>query len=151
MGSLPLTEKHAELLASLLREKVEFTVVGGYAVCFHGFVRPVNDLDLLVSPSERNASCIAKALQDFHFHFPSEYLKRMSDSKANCILPGELNAQLLGHIVGVDTLEAVDSSVTYFHGDLEIPIISLSHLAANKRATGRPKDISDMAGLTKAP
>ena len=40
-----------------------------------------------------------------------------------------------------------DEGVEYLVGGLTIPILSRRHLIANKRATGRPQDLADVARL----
>jgi hypothetical protein len=44
---------------------VEFVVVGGYAVAFHGHPRATKDLDLLVRATPSNAHRVYRALGEF--------------------------------------------------------------------------------------
>jgi hypothetical protein len=43
-----------EFLKFLKEENVEFVIVGGYAVAFHGYVRATNDMDLYFCPRTRH-------------------------------------------------------------------------------------------------
>ncbi|MBD3317957.1 MAG: hypothetical protein GF344_19405 [Chitinivibrionales bacterium] len=43
-------------------EKVEFVIVGGYAVAFHDYVRATEDLDLFFRNDPANIDCIRGAL-----------------------------------------------------------------------------------------
>ena len=56
-----------ELLALLNAAGVEFLVVGGHAVAFHGRPRLTEDLDLFVRPDLANGERIMRALQAFGF------------------------------------------------------------------------------------
>ena len=51
---------------------------------------------------------------------------------------------------GVDTEQTIGRAVAITVGDLTIPVISLQDLIANKRASGRPQDLADVALLERA-
>jgi hypothetical protein len=52
-----------EVLASLDREQVDYVLVGGAAVAFHGIVRATEDLDIFVRPTAENIDRLRKALK----------------------------------------------------------------------------------------
>ncbi len=54
-----------DLLAELVQEKVEFVVIGGYAVGRHAKPRATKDLDVLVSGTNANLQRVARALERF--------------------------------------------------------------------------------------
>lgn len=56
-----------ELLELFNAHKVEYMIVGGYALAYHGAPRYTGDIDLFVKPDEENAIRILKALDDFGF------------------------------------------------------------------------------------
>src|SRR4030042_3529792 len=56
-----------ELLELLNSHKVEYLVVGGYALAFHGAPRFTGDIDLFVKADARNAKRILSALDKFGF------------------------------------------------------------------------------------
>ena len=55
-------ENFSELLVSFNKEGVEYMVVGGYAVNFHGYERTTSDLDVWVKSSSENQKKIYHAL-----------------------------------------------------------------------------------------
>jgi len=55
-----LSKTQRDCLGALRAEGVEFIIVGGYAVRFHGFMRPTKDLDLLISNEPRNVESIGR-------------------------------------------------------------------------------------------
>lgn len=55
-----LSKTQLECLSALRTEAVEFMIVGGYAVRFHGFMRPTEDLDLLISNEHRNIEALKR-------------------------------------------------------------------------------------------
>ena len=44
-----------EVVAALIAHQVEFMVIGGFAVIYHGHVRATQDLDVFIRGSEENA------------------------------------------------------------------------------------------------
>jgi hypothetical protein len=56
-----------DLLESFNKNRVEYVIVGGYALAFHGAPRYTGDLDILVNASEDNAHRILQALNEFGF------------------------------------------------------------------------------------
>jgi hypothetical protein len=56
-----------EFVELLTSADVEYVVVGGHAVAFHGYPRFTGDIDLLVRPSPTNADRILQALRAFGF------------------------------------------------------------------------------------
>jgi len=54
-----------ELLELFNSQNVEYMIVGGYALAFHGAPRYTGDLDIFINPSTANAQRIIKALGDF--------------------------------------------------------------------------------------
>ena len=47
---MDIQKDFAELCALLIAKRVDFLVVGGYALAFHGAPRFTGDLDLMVRP-----------------------------------------------------------------------------------------------------
>ena len=56
-----------ELLELFRSHGVEFLVVGGHAVAFHGQPRFTKDIDVFVEASPENADRLMAALSDFGF------------------------------------------------------------------------------------
>ena len=54
-----------EFIELLNYHGVEYLVVGGHAVAFHGYPRYTGDIDFLVRPTAENASRIVAALEAF--------------------------------------------------------------------------------------
>ena len=51
------------VLASLEKERVEYILIGGAAITFHGLVRSTEDLDFFVRPTADNIDRLRKALR----------------------------------------------------------------------------------------
>src|SRR5262249_37639266 len=64
---MPLNKDLREFVALLNSNRVEYVVVGAFAVAYHGYPRYTGDLDLLVKPTPENAQKLLAALDQFGF------------------------------------------------------------------------------------
>ena len=53
-----------DLIAALDAARIEYVVIGGFAVAAHGYVRATKDLDIVPSPAPDNLERLAGLLQD---------------------------------------------------------------------------------------
>ena len=137
-----------ELLASLNVHAAEFVVVGAYALAFHGVVRNTGDLDIYVRPDADNARRIMAALEDFGFG-------SVGLSEEDFIHAGRV-VQLGYPPIRIDLITSL-SGVTWEqvwaerepgrYGDVAVDFIGRGQFIANKRASGRLKDLADIEAL----
>ena len=64
---MPLSKDLREFVALLNSNRVEYLVVGAFAVAFYGVPRYTADLDLLVRATKENANRIVTTLSQFGF------------------------------------------------------------------------------------
>jgi hypothetical protein len=67
---MPISIDFREFIELLRSERVEYVVVGAYAVAWHGHPRYTSDLDLLVRASPENAERVVNVLRAFGFGSP---------------------------------------------------------------------------------
>ncbi|HEY9260207.1 MAG TPA: hypothetical protein VIP81_19725, partial [Chitinophaga sp.] len=60
-----LAQDFEDFVKLLNQHKVEYMVVGGYALAFHGKPRNTGDLDIWINISEKNAVKMLKVLKEF--------------------------------------------------------------------------------------
>ena len=60
-----LNEDYRDILLAFVDEKVEFLLVGAYALAAHGYPRATMDINLWVMPSPDNAEAVLRALHRF--------------------------------------------------------------------------------------
>ena len=70
MDPRSLTKDFREFLQCLNARNVDYLVIGGHAVAFHGYPRATADLDVWIAVNPRNASMLVAALRDFGFDVP---------------------------------------------------------------------------------
>ena len=51
-----LIETHKKLLLALIKQNVEFILIGGYAVVYYGYSRATGDIDIWLKPDNHNKS-----------------------------------------------------------------------------------------------
>ena len=140
-----------ELLALFNAHHVEYLIVGGYALAFHGAPRFTGDLDIFVNPDAANAHRILTALEAFGFASvgltPSDF-----ERPDQVVQLGEppVRIDLITSITGVSWDEAWAGRVTGRYGDMPVYYIGREQFVANKRATGRTKDVADLEVLGEA-
>ena len=115
---------------------------------FHGYPRATGDLDVWIAVGEENAHRIAKALRRFGFASesvaPSNFLE--PDKIIRMGMP-PLRIEILTGASGVDFRSCYDRRVTVRVDDVDVLMIGLDDLRANKRAAGRHKDLADLDEL----
>ena len=145
---MQLDRDFRELLECLGARDVRFLVVGGYAVAAHGHPRYTGDLDLWVWTSPENAHYLLQALDDFGFGALGLVAGDFTEPDRVVQLGyPPVRVDLLTSIDGVDFDECFDRRMELLLDGLPVPFIALDDLRRNKRASGRPQDLADLAAL----
>jgi len=145
-----LNEDYKEMLQSLLDQKVEFIVVGAYALATHGFPRATGDMDIWIKPNEKNSKKVYKALAQFGA--PINEIREDEFSQPGLIFQIGVVPRRIDIITKIDAVEfgEADSDKIFVDiDDLKIPVLSIAKLIKNKMATGREKDLLDAKLLKK--
>ena len=135
-----------DILSTFNAAGVEYLLVGAYALAAHGVPRATGDIDLWVRPSQQNAERVWRALEGFGA--PLERLSVGDLATPDVVVQigvSPRRVDVLTSIDGVDFDAAWPERVLVPVDGLEVPVISRRHLVANKRATGRPQDLADIA------
>ncbi len=139
-----------EFIAFLEEEKVDYLVVGGYAVGLHGFPRYTGDIDFFVAVSEENSLKILRVFERFGFGdiglMREDFLKR-----DHVVEVGRepRKIQVLTGIDGVAFEDCFTRKVEAMIGGRLIKFIGKDDLIRNKAASGRTKDRIDLEELGK--
>jgi hypothetical protein len=139
-----------DLCVSLNARSVEYLVVGGYALAFHGSPRYTGDLDLFIRPSADNVRKLLAALHDFGFRNPQvdpdDLLLRRQVLELG---RPPVQVHIMASITGVTWEEAWASRQPGAYGHAAVSFLGRDALLANKQATGRAKDLADIAALRR--
>jgi hypothetical protein len=137
-----------ELLRLLEKHRIEYMIVGGYAVAFHGYPRFTKDIDVFFRLTGENALRLRDALVAFGFReedLPIEAFSTAGNVLTFGVAPTRID--LINEIDGVTYDEARPNVVRGRYGDVEVTFIGLADLVKNKKATPRAKDKGDVEEL----
>ncbi len=148
MDTIPIPPDLKEFLKLLNAKSVEYLLIGGYAVGYHGYVRATGDMDVWIATNLENAEKMASLLREFGFKTPdlSPELFNKPHSLVRMGVP-PFRIEILTTISGVEFSECYAAHVEDILDGVPVKIIGLSHLKINKRASGRLKDLADLENL----
>lgn len=141
-----------DFLVSLFeRHGVRFVVVGGYAVAAHGHPRYTKDINLWVEPAADNAVRVVAAINEFGFGGLGLTVDDFTEPDMVVQLghePGRVD--LLTSVSGLVFAEVYPRRIAATFGTTVLPVLDRASLIANKRASGRPQDLADVAQLERS-
>jgi hypothetical protein len=150
--TLRLNDDWREFLLALISTGTRFLLIGGHAIAVHAEPRFTEDLHVFVRPTLANARRVRAALVEFGF-------AEIAPASAELAKPNRVwmlgkkprRIDILTGISGVTFARASHDKVTVLMDGVAIPVIGRSALLANKKASGRPKDLADLALLASKP
>ena len=143
-----LNNDYKEMLQCLNAERVDYLLIGAYAMAARGFPRATMDIDIWVKPSTANASAVWKALE--RFGAPLQGVTVDDFTKDDVIFQIGVAPRRIDIITGVSALnfdETIERAIEVEIEGLKVLIPSVSDLIVNKKATGRTKDLADVETL----
>lgn len=148
---MQLSKDFEDFIKLLNDYHVDYMVVGGYALAFHGKPRNTGDLDIWIRISELNATKMVDVMKEFGFS--SLKLRKedfLRDNFINQIGYPPLRIDIIGEIDGVKFDEAFQNreKIT-IEDELEISYIGLDDFLRNKLASGRKRDLLDAKDIKK--
>jgi predicted nucleotidyltransferase len=151
------------ILDALADEGVEFLIIGGVAVGFHGYVRATKDVDIVPAPDLENLEKLARVLAALDAQiegaeeFDDRELPDPLDPEAlalggNWVLRTRLGRFDVMQWIGEDALwEKLSPAASEAEiGGLTIKVVSYDGLVALKEHAGRPQDLLDLERLREA-
>jgi predicted nucleotidyltransferase len=138
----------------LNKHNVEYLLIGGLAVAYHGYPRTTHDMDLWSNPEPDNAKKLLKAIDEYGYDISSlegVYLKNNEAIKLPYNQQSHLRKiDILANVSGLyDFKQSYQNRVVATLDDVKMNFINYRDLIAAKIATHRPKDINDIQQLEK--
>ena len=133
-----------ELLRLLNSHKVEYIIVGAYALALHGSPRFTGDLDIYVKPDIPNASHILAALGEFGFG--SLELQEKDFAEPHRVIQlgmPPVRIDLLTSLTGISWEDAIEDKLEGELGGVPVLYLGKTQYIRNKKALGRQKDLAD--------
>jgi predicted nucleotidyltransferase len=147
---MTLAQDFEDFIKLLHKYEVDYLVVGGYALAFHGKPRHTGDLDVWINNSEANAEKLVLAIADFG-------LSSLGLTKSDFMQEGyvtqigypPLRIDLLNSIDGVKFEDAFPNRLSVDVNGFNVNYIGLKEFIKNKTASGRSQDIADLKEIKK--
>jgi hypothetical protein len=137
-----------ELLAALNAAGADYLLVGAYALAFHGYPRATKDADILIGTNPDNARKVWDALVAFGAPLSELSIEDLSTPNTFFVMgrpPTQID--IITTIDGVTFEEAWAKRIPRTFASTAVNVIGRTELIANKRESGRPQDIADVAIL----
>ena len=147
-----------ELIRSLVKHRVKYVLIGGYAVALHGAVRGTVDIDIAIGLDRSTFERAEAALEEIGlesrlpvtadevFSFRQEYIEKrnlIAWSFANPRRPLDVVDILITE--DANTIEAVNKRAF----GVNIRVANIADLIAIKKKSGRAQDLEDIKALRK--
>lgn len=149
MATSLLPSDFKEFLRLLNSRKVEYLLIGGYAVGYYGYPRATADIAIWIAIKPDNAQKVAAVVREFFGIALEDATPELFLTPNKIVRMGvpPLRIEILTTISGVDFTECYAERVNDVIDGVAVNLISLRHLKLNKKASGHLKDLSDLEHL----
>lgn len=138
----------SEFIALLNVHQVRYLIVGAHALAASGRPRATQDIDFFVDPSVENAERLGRVLVEFGFSALAGEAQLFADPPRMATLGRPpLRIDVMNAIDGVTFEQAWAGRLEAPFGEHTVCFLGPAELRQNKRASGRPKDLADIALL----
>ncbi|MEI7587648.1 DUF6036 family nucleotidyltransferase [Runella sp.] len=145
---ITLSPDFKEFIQLLNEHKVDYLLVGGYAVALHGYVRYTSDMDIWIGTTPENASRVVDTLISFGLPQAFELLEVLQKEKR--VIGMGIPPHKIEVITSIDGVEFEACFRNRLNAEIDgvtINYLSLPDLVENKKASGRYKDLNDLEHL----
>ncbi len=143
-----LPQDFKEFLKLLNARRVEYLLVGGYAVGYYGYPRATADIDVWVAISHDNARKLADLLREFGFDAPELSASLfLEDNRIVRMGVPPFRIEVITAASGVEFFDCYARRVKAVIDGVPVSLISLADLKVNKKTAGRLKDLADLEYL----
>jgi hypothetical protein len=157
---------YVSIFEELNKKKIQYLLVGGLAVNFHGVPRMTYDIDLLLYLSDRNINKFLKLMKDWGFSpkIPVDIMSfankknredwiKNKNMKAFCLINpswaiSEIDIIIDSPIIYEKALRH-STIIKIQNRNVAVPIISISDLILMKKKSNRIQDKEDITNLRK--
>ena len=137
-----------EFIVLLNANKIEYLIVGGYAVGVHGYPRYTGDIDIWINADSNNVKKMPRVLEEFGFS-SAEINEDDFKNRNNIFRIGNppYRIDVMTEIDGVTFKECYPNKIEKEIDNTIMNFIGFSDLIKNKKASGRKQDLLDLDNL----
>lgn len=151
MAKRQLTPEFRGFLECLNRAGVEYLLVGGFAVNHFGYHRFTEDIDLWIAASDDNFERLLNTVRLFFGEdLPGLDMNFLKNNETLYLGRVPTKIEVIQKASGVKFSEAYPNRIETEIEGTPVKMISLADLRANKKASGRYKDLADLENLPEA-
>ena len=139
-----------EFLLALNKKEVNYVLIGGYSVIYHGFPRTTGDLDIFVEVSKKNYNKLIQAFELFQmptFDMTEDSFLNQPNINVYTFGRPPVCIEILKEISGFTFQEINKNAIETIFEEIPMKIIHLNDLRINKKISGRAKDLNDLENL----
>jgi hypothetical protein len=131
--------------------KVQYIMVGGFAVNLYGYTRATNDVDLLLKDDALNRQQLAIAFTALGYGNISFGEFQFVPGWTNFYIGTGIHLDIMTSLKGVDLSfdECLKMAPVAEIEGVMVPFLHINHLIQNKQVVNRPKDQLDVMELEK--
>lgn len=139
----------SDFINCLNQHRVEYILVGGYAVIIRGYSRSTGDMDIWVNKTPDNFIRLQKAITEFGLPEEAVPREKFFSHQFDVFTFGRppFAIEILTDLKGVEFTEAYTYSTIEQIDDVPIRVIHINQLIQSKKAAGRHKDLNDIENL----
>jgi len=131
--------------------KVQYIMVGGFAINLHGYQRFTGDLDIWIKDNLQNRQQLRKAfiscdMGDYPMIEYMQFVPGWTDFQLNNSLKLDILIDMKG-LEGYTFDECLDMATVAEIEGVQVPFLHINQLIENKRIINRPKDQLDIIAL----
>jgi predicted nucleotidyltransferase len=143
------------LIGNLEKQNVQYLLIGGFAMAFHGHVRATNDIDLWIKNTPENTAKLRAAL--IETGIPEARALRDSTQLVGGftvfnMLETDFKIDLFHNLKSFKDMDFDKcferAKISDYHG-IKIPVLAAEDLFVEKKSIGREKDAADVSFLQK--
>lgn len=148
-----MTEQINSIFSSFFQNKLQYIVIGGFAVNLYGYIRNTGDLDICIADSKENRINLRKAfiaigIGDFEAIETMQFIAGWTEFK----LDYGMRLDIMTSIKGLEDKsfdDLLQAATIVSLNDIPVNFIDYQNLIISKKAANRPKDILDIEELNK--
>jgi hypothetical protein len=147
-----VNDDFSDLLHALLEAGARFLVVGAHAMAVHGVPRATGDLDVWIATDQSNVGRVWQALAGFGAPMGSLGITQDDLKTAGHVVQIGMpprRIDIMTSLTGLEFEECWPRRVVHTVGREAVPFLGREDLLANKRATGRARDLADIETLER--
>jgi hypothetical protein len=148
MANKQLPDEFREFLRYLNQHRVQYLLIGGWAVGIHANPRITADMELLIGMDDKNIDGVIAALAVFGIKGAQPDFLKKKDHAFRIGLP-PLRIDILNKVSGINFETCYKRKKMVKLDRLPVKVISKADLVKNKVAAKRPKDLADLAELKR--